>query len=506
MRLSVLALLLACGCSSHKSQDPAAAPPNGSGAVPPENAPPPQVKQEVSKQPLPALATDTGGATGKPVWQYGFGGYGIDVPRAVTTDSNNDVYVVGYFDADIDFGPPVGVKKPAGGSDGYITKLTSDGKLAWARTFGSKRDDDAKGVAARGDRVVVVGNFLDEIQIGEFAHKAVGSDDLFAFALDRSGQPQWLWTLGGIDSDGANAVAASPDGGWIIGGSYSQSITIGSTTLKSKGKTDAILIKLAASGDLQWIKSFGGAYDDTILHVAVDANNNIYVAGHLSDTSEWGGTPLKAHGGSDNDIVLAKYDTNGDHLWSKNFGNMFNDVAGGLAVDPAGNITLVGSFENKGPISFGEGDEHNSLGEADAYIARFTTDGKLEWAHTFGAERPDVAWGVATDAAGNTVTTGWFEKTVDFGKGAVESKGNKDIFALKLDAKGNVVWVETFGDHDHDQGRGVALDDKGSAIVVGAYRFKLDLVKPAIESKRPENDPVLSKAPKPDVAVVKFAR
>ena len=293
----------------------------------------------------------------------------------------------------------------------------------------------------------------------------------------------------------------------MIGGSYSDSITVGTTTIKSKGQTDAVLVKLAASGDLQWIKSFGGRYKDTIMHLAVDANGNIYVQGHFADVADWGGKPLKAGGGSDNDVVLAKYDPNGEHVWSQRFGNMFNDVAGGLAVDPAGHITMVGSFENKGGISFGEGDDHTSLGESDAYIARFTTDGKLEWAHSFGAERVDVAWGVASDGAGNTVTTGWFQNTVDFGKGGgIKSNGNKDVFALKLDAKGGVVWVKTWGDHDHDQGRGVALDDKGNAIVVGAFRFKLALLDPPIENKRPENDPVLTKAPKPDAFIVKLAR
>ena len=48
-------------------------------------------------------------------------------------------------------------------------------------------------------------------------------DDLFAVEYDKDGNAQWLWTLGGIDSDGANAVAALPDGGWIIGGSYTDS-------------------------------------------------------------------------------------------------------------------------------------------------------------------------------------------------------------------------------------------------------------------------------------------
>ena len=213
-------------------------------------------------------------------------------------------------------------------------------------------------------------------------------------------------------------------------------------------------------------------------------------------------------GGAATDIVLAKYDLNGDHVWSKRFGNAFNEVAGGLAVDPAGNVTMAGSFENKGSISFGDKDDHVSLGEADVYVARFSGDGKLQWAKTFGGERIDVGYDVAVDQNGNAIVTGWFEGTVDFGKnGTVSTKNlNKDVFVVKLNAKGETLWLTTFGDKDHDQGRAVAVDDKGNAYVTGLYRFKLSLVEPPVEQKIDLNDPVLSKAPKPDVFVIKLAR
>jgi hypothetical protein len=268
-----------------------------------------------------------------------------------------------------------------------------------------------------------------------------------------------------------------------------------------------MLIKLADNGDLEWVKQFGGRYNDTISHLAVDARGNIYVQGVFRDTADWGGKPLTAHGGSDNDIVLAKYDVNGDHVWSQGFGNAFNDVAGGLTVDPAGNITMVGSFDKS--VSFGPGDDHTSAGEADAFVARYTTDGKLTWARTWGADREDIAFGVAADAAGNTVTVGWFQGSVDFGKGALVSKGtNKDVFALKLDPAGNLVWAQRWGDRDHDQGRGVAIDDKGAAIVVGIFRFTLELggtgaASPApLESVRADGDRI----PKPDAFVIKLDR
>ncbi len=468
-------------------------------------------KKAVETKQLPPLQPDPGGATGRPVWQLGFGGLAIDAPRAIAVGSGGEVYVCGYIEGETDFGGSVGKKKSAGKSDAFVAKIGADGKLVWAQTFGAARDDLANAIAVKGDKIVVAGSFLDEITIGTFTKKSAGSDDVFIAAFDKDGNAEWLWTAGGIDSDGVNTIAASPDGGGVIGGSFQDSldITAGAKTasMKSKGGTDALLIKLAAGGDTEWVKQFGGRYDDTILHVAADANNNIFVQGVFKDVASWGGDELKAGGGSDNDVVLAKYDTNGDHVWSQRFGNAFNEVAGGVAVDPAGNVTIAGSFENKGSISFGDKDDHISLGEADVYVARFYGDGKLQWAKTFGGERIDVGYDVAVDQNGNAIVTGWFEGTVDFGKGPVTSKTlNKDVFVVKLDAKGDTTWVQTFGDKDHDQGRAIAVDDKGNAYVTGLYRFKLSLLDPPVEQKIDLNDPVLSKAPKPDVFVVKLER
>jgi hypothetical protein len=468
----------------------------------------PQVRKAVDHTPLPPLAVDRGGATGAPAWVTGFGGLGIDAPRGVALGPGGECYVVGYFDGETDLGPagkhraardPAQSAKPS--SDAFVVELDRGGKIGWARTFGAGRDDVANGVAVRGDQVVVVGQFLDQLEIGELKHPSAGSDDLFVAAFDRAGEPQWLWTAGGIDSDGANAVVAAPDGGWLIGGSFSRTAEFQTRSLTSRGGTDAMLIKLAGNGDVEWVRQFGGRYNDTINHLAVDARGNIYVQGVFRDTADWGGKPLVAHGGSDNDIVLAKYDVNGDHVWSQGFGNAFNDVAGGLTVDPAGNITMVGSFDKT--ISFGPGDtDHRSNGESDAFVARYTTDGTLVWARTYGAEREDIAYGVAADAAGNTVTVGWFQGSVEFADRPLVSKGNKDVFAIKLDPSGGLVWARRWGDRDHDQARAVAVDPSGAAIVVGIFRFTLDLMSPAIESQRTEGDRV----PKPDAFVVKLDR
>jgi hypothetical protein len=467
--------------------------------------PAPQVKKPVDNKPLPPLTADPGGATGKAVWATGFGGLGIDSPRGLAVSPAGEAYVVGYFDGEIDLGPggkhkaaiKDGEKKVP--SDAYLVKVNADGAIAWGRTWGDTRDDTANGVAVRGDIVVVVGSYLDNIKLGEFAHKAGGSDDIYVAAFKTDGTPQWLFTAGSIDSDGANAVVATPDGGWLVGGSFSDVATFDKQNIKSLGGTDAMLIKLKATGDLEWVKQFGGKHNDSIRHLAVDAQGNIYVQGTFRDTAEWGGKPMIA-GGATTDIVLAKYDLNGDHVWSQRFGNAFEEGASGLAVDVAGNITMAGSFDRN--ISFGEGDDHTALGESDIFVASYTNEGKLKWARAWGADRVDAASAVVADAAGNVTAIGWFEGKVDFGKGVLASKGNKDVFAVKLNEKGEVIWAQSFGDKDHDQGRAAAIDDKGNVYAAGLYRFTLDLGPKPLESVRAEGDRI----PKPDTFVVKLER
>jgi hypothetical protein len=478
-------------------------------------------KKPVDKRPLPKLVQDSGGGTGKPQWAVGFGGLETETPRDMAVSAAGEVYVVGYFDEKTEIGgtkltapqldpnDPLAVNyktksgkmKPT--SDAFLAKIGADGKIAWARSWGAKRDEDAKGVVVRGDTIVVVGNFLDEFKLGELPErKSVGSDDVFVAAFTKDGDPKWTWSIGGLASDGANTIAATPDGGYIVGGSFSDTITFRDTKLTSRGGTDAMLIKLNSLGDPQWIKTFGGGQNDTINHVAVDGQGSIYVQAQYKYKANFGDKELVAAGGAEDDLVLAKYDSNGDHIWSQSFGTPFEDSAGGIAVDPAGNVVMVGGFE-RAKISFGQGDEHTPRGTTDMFIARFDSSGKLTWAKSYGGDRDDVAMGVAMDAAGNIITTGWFTNTVEFGKQTMTSKfHNKDVFALKLDTKGEVVWARQWGDKDHDQGRVVALDDKGNPYVAGIFRFTLDVATPAIESARLPDDRI----PKPDVFVVKLDR
>jgi hypothetical protein len=459
-------------------------------------------------RPLPPLAKDPGGATGDPVWVDGFGGLATDTVRGVAVDPDGTTFVAGYFENECTFGA-LGARTPTQGkdhprvveSDAFVMRIDNDGKPAWVQTWGSGRADTAYAVAVGKDGIAVGGNFVDTMSIGGMNAKSTNSDDLYVVGFDRKGTAQWLLTGGGVDSDGVNAIAATEDGGWIIAGSFADVAEITGTKLKSLGKTDAFLGKIGPKGDVEWMKSFGGPSDDTFFRVAVDAQGSIFVLGTFVYSASFGGETFKAAGNSDTDILLAKYDSTGNHVWSKRFGNTFNDVAGGLAVDPAGNVTFTGSFDES--ITVGDS-EYMSKGASDVVVAKFTTGGDFQWVKTYGGDREDVGFGIAADAAGNLTVTGWFSTKVDFGKGELESPNlNKDVFLVKLDPSGTTLWQRGFGDKDNDQPRALALDGEGNATVGGIFRFKL-LLPPAtaVESVRKPED----KAPHTDIFVARFKR
>jgi hypothetical protein len=90
---------------------------------------------------------------------------------------------------------------------------------------------------------------------------------------------------------------------------------------------------------------------------------------------------------------------------------------------------------------------------------------------------------------------------MDFGKGPVKAKGNKDLFVMKLDPSGALRWLNTWGDKDHDKGLVAATGPDGSVYVAGLFRFTMNTPTP-IESVREPSD----RAPKADSFVMRLDR
>lgn len=403
-------------------------------------------------------------------WSLALGSQESDAARDVAMDDQGNVAVTGYYASGAIFGD--GKQVEAQAVDVFVSKYGPDGSHRWTAHFGGKGEEAGNAVAFDPEgNLVVVGLFADAMTVGQTPLTAVGSDDIFIAKLGPDGMPLWAHHIGGSDSDAAHDVAVGADGAIYVTGSFKRSMNVAGTTFQSKGNEDVYLLKLDSQGGVLWSKHFGSHYKDFGQRVAVDGRGHVVLLAEFTDDVAFGGETLASMG--NRDLAVVKLDADGQHLWSKRFGSPFDEFGLGLAVDPAGNILLTGSYDNE--IDFG-GEKLVSQGESDVYVAKLSPQGEHVWSRSYGAARADIGHGVATDRYGNVAVIGWFWHEVDFGGGPLAATSlNKDIFLLKLSAKGAHLWSRRFGAEDHDQGRAVAMTANGAIAAVGLFRFSMDL-------------------------------
>lgn len=142
-----------------------------------------------------------------------------------------------------------------------------------------------------------------------------------------------------------------------------------------------------------------------------------------------------------------------------------------MATDAFGNAYTVGTVGD--PALF-DGDTSASH-FADAFIAKYDTDGLIQWVRTGGDDLVDQANDVAVDAEGNAYVTGFFttngpNPTVSFGPISFPGNGSSDLFLAKYNAAGELLWIRTGGGPLAEEGRGVALTPNGLIVVSGYFQ------------------------------------
>jgi hypothetical protein len=165
------------------------------------------------------------------------------------------------------------------------------------------------------------------------------------------------------------------------------------------------------------------------------------------------------------DVYVVSLDYLGQHQWSKHFGDVAAQSGARVAVDGMGNAYVIGDFAGK--IDFGGG-AFTSAGATDVFLVKLDMTGALVWAKAFGNVAAQNGFGVACDAAGNVVVTGAFAGTINFGGGALTSLGATDVFVAKLDPTGAYVWAKGFGNIAAQTSAEIAADSAGNALIAGS--------------------------------------
>ncbi len=280
----------------------------------------------------------------------------------------------------------------------------------------------------------------------------------------------WAKQFGGR-GNGYRYLDVDGDGNTYVTGWFPGTLTFGDDTLTPKGNGDIFVTKFDKDGNPEWAKNFGGT-SESIKDIVVDDAGNTFFTGRFSDTATFGNTTLE--GGDNGSIFVSKLDDKGNTLWAKKFSNnntstfSGNNISG-INIDDKGNTYITGSFT--GIITFGNTTLESGKRE-DIFVAKLDNKGDAVWATDFGSDDGfDASSDIVVDAEGNSYIAGRFDNTITFGSTILEGGKSGNPFAAKFDSNGDLLWATDFdgGNDGYDKAYGIALDSEGNAYIIGEY-------------------------------------
>jgi len=174
--------------------------------------------------------------------------------------------------------------------------------------------------------------------------------------------------------------------------------------------------------------------------------------------------PLSLTGVGESDVFVAKFSPNGDPIWLRGFGSAVDDSGIALALDETGNCYVTGY--KTGVINI-QGTEIPHLGLWDIFLVKYDPNGNMLFAKNIGGESNDIGYGISY-AAGRIFITGWFGATMTFENGLnITTYGGSDIYIAAVDLNGNALWVKKAGMEGVDYGFSVSADALGNAYITG---------------------------------------
>ncbi|WP_437768531.1 SBBP repeat-containing protein [Sorangium sp. So ce281] len=366
---------------------------------------------------------------------------------------------------------------PIGEENVFWARLAaSDGSGLGLKRFGAFDPQTVNALVPDGNEgLLVAGEFSGTLEFGGEPRTSAGGRDGYVARLDAEGKELWLQPLGGIGFQAATSVAATAAGLLVVAGRFSGALHVGKDRLESAGGSDVFLASFNNDGVLLWSKRFGDGFDQQARAVAMDARNNAIVIGDFAGTLDLGGEPLESAG--DFDVFVASFNALGEHRWSKRFGDAGPQRAKAVAVDGAGNVIVGGEFG--ATIDLGGGPR--TAGEHQAvFVAKLDSQGEHIYSRVIGEDGASLGQ-LLVDGAGDVVVAGGFRGDTTLADGSVTSAGDDDVFVAKLDPEGDYRWSHRFGGAGADRATGVAIDRDRQVYVTGAFTGRVTFGEKRIE-------------------------
>ena len=394
--------------------------------------------------------------TASSVWDKAFGGTGLDAASALLATSDGGYVVAGWSTSGVNGNKSSPV---FGIADGWVVKLDANGNKLWDYNFGGMGEDAFAAICKTQDGGYALAGYTKSGVGGNKSSAGYGDFDFFVVRIDASGQKVWDRTFGGTGGDACNSIQATADGGFILGGNTLSGVS-GNKTTPGYGGNDFWAIKLDANGNKQWEQTFGGSGDEDIHGVAVAPDGGFLLAGLSSSGPS--GTKTGPNYGS-HDGWLVKIDSAGTKQWEQTFGGSASDSF--TPVLPAAD----GGFLIGGTSWSGVGGNKTTpnYGQTDFWLLKIDANGSNQWQRSYGGSGGDnVSSLLATDDGG--YLCGGHSRSGISGNKTSSAHGGSDFWVLKLDAAGDKQWEQTFGGIGEEQLFGIARGADSGYVLAGS--------------------------------------
>lgn len=296
----------------------------------------------------------------------------------------------------------------------------------WIRTYGGPDNDGFRSVIRSSDGGAVA--------VGYTYSFGSGNSDVFAVKVDQNGSTIWTRTYGGDGMDYGCGVCEA-DGGYVITG-YTMSF--------GSGKEDVYLLKINASGDTIWTKTYGGTASDEGRAVCATHDGYVIVTGCTD-----------SYGEGENDLYLLKVDSAGDTVWTRTFGSARFDWGQSVCETQDSCYAACGTSD---AVTL----------ELDIYLVKVDPDGNLLWENHYGEtgyNSPD--WGMDMELLADTAL-------VVAGYVAIEIRDVSDVCLVTADLDGNQTGGRKWRSSYYQYANSVCSTHDGGNVFVGATKLVAD--------------------------------
>ncbi len=428
------------------------------------------------------------GGSGSLKWIKRAGGTQNDAGNGISVQRPY-VIVTGSYRTTADFNTPHAAGSNELIADGerdiFLAAYNFSGDFVESIRAGGTGDEAANAVFYDGNRIVCTGFFENTINFNTPSYsgtnelQSVGAQDIFladeSFRLRYQSSDTYDYKNGGTTYGGG--IVKDNAGNIYASGQFNGILEYSDQKMESMGSSDCYLIKYNPYGKVLWARRFGGKSFELFNEMSI-AGNNIYITGYFNDTLNFN-TPFQAGSNellpqitTKNEQYIVAFNQNGDYLWSMRIGGDTELVPGNIVADETGvyvNCSFSGTINFNTPAATGS-NELTSIGQRDNYLAKYSSNGALQWFKRNGGPSSDFYGGISI-YNGLVCTSGSFNDSTNFNTPSSFSSNKlkistdaENVFLACYNTSGNLSFIRQIGgfdENDYCESEGLKMNENG---------------------------------------------